>query len=89
MRAICRSACIEKLVAIDGLEDIGLTTNGILLADQADARVTAERRADADRLSASTRLDARSLPATDAPEPGLEQVIDGILGSSSEPDSIP
>src|SRR4051794_31989327 len=65
---------VEMLVAIPGLHDLGLTTNGLLLAGQAKALRGAGLR----RLNVSLdTLDAgrfRELSRRD----GLEQVLDGL-----------
>src|SRR5438105_2765933 len=68
-------ALVAKLAAIPGISDIGLTTNGILLAPMArDLRAAGLRRInvsldtmDPDKFRALTRRE------------GFEQVIDGIL----------
>ena len=66
---------IEKLVAIPEIQDLGLTTNGILLPEQAPALFRAGLRRinihldtlDADKFRAITRRD------------GFEKVVEGIL----------
>jgi cyclic pyranopterin phosphate synthase len=68
---------VRMLVAIDGIRDVGMTTNGILLADQAQAFFDAGLRRinisldtlDPERFRQLTRRD------------GLEKVIDGILAA--------
>jgi cyclic pyranopterin phosphate synthase len=68
---------VRMLVAVEGIRDVGMTTNGILLADQAQALYDAGLR----RLNVS--LDAldpgrfRQLARRD----GLDRVIDGILAA--------
>jgi cyclic pyranopterin phosphate synthase len=68
---------VQLLKAIDGIRDIGLTTNGLLLADQAQALFDAGLR----RINVS--LDAldpglvRQLTRRD----GLEKVVAGILAA--------
>jgi cyclic pyranopterin phosphate synthase len=68
---------VEMLAVIPGLRDIGLTTNGILLADQAQALFDAGLR----RLNVSLdTLDPgrfRALTRRD----GLEKVIDGLMAA--------
>lgn len=68
------SILIERLVAIDGIRDIGLTTNGILLADQAQKLYEAGLR----RLNVSldTLDPGRFLAMTR--RTGLEDVLTGI-----------
>jgi cyclic pyranopterin phosphate synthase len=68
---------VRMLVAIEGIRDVGMTTNGILLADQAQAFYEAGLRRinisldtlDPERFRQLTRRD------------GLEKVIDGILAA--------
>ena len=68
---------VEKLVAIPGLEDVGLTTNGILLAPVVEAlRDAGLRRIN---VSLDTLDPARFKRLTR--RPGLEQVIEGILAA--------
>ena len=70
---------VEKLAAIPGIKDIGLTTNGILLAPLAKALRNAGLRRinvsldtmDPDRFQQLTR------------RPGFEQVIEGILAAKA------
>src|SRR5262249_2811973 len=68
---------VAMLCAIDGIRDVGLTTNGVLLAGQAQALYDAGLR----RLNGSVdTLDPgrfRELARRD----GLEKVIDGILAA--------
>jgi cyclic pyranopterin phosphate synthase len=68
---------VQLLVAIEGIRDVGLTTNGILLADQAQALYDAGLR----RINVSLdTLDPgrfRQLTRRD----GLEKVIDGIIAA--------
>ena len=70
---------VEKLAAIPGIKDVGLTTNGILLAPLAQALWDAGLRRinvsldtlDPDRFQQLTR------------RPGFEQVIEGILAAKA------
>src|SRR3954451_18043833 len=68
---------VRMLVAVPGIKDIGLTTNGILLADQAQALFDAGLR----RLNVSLdTLDPgrfRQLTRRD----GLEQVLEGLAAA--------
>ena len=70
---------VERLVAIEGIVDVGLTTNGLLLADQARALRDAGLR----RINVSLdTLDPgrfRELTRRD----GVEQVIEGILAAKA------
>ncbi len=68
---------IEKLVAIDGLEDVGLTTNGILLAPIAQTLWNAGLKRI--NISLDTLDPARFERLTR--RPGVEQVIEGILAA--------
>lgn len=68
---------IERLVAIEGINDVALTTNGILLAEQAEAlRASGLNRLNVslDTLSEATfqRISRRS---------GLQKVLDGIFAA--------
>jgi cyclic pyranopterin phosphate synthase len=66
---------VEKLRAIEGIKDIGLTTNGILLAGQAQAL----RQAGLDRINVSLdTLDPKRFVQLTR-RTGLEKVIEGIL----------
>ncbi len=68
------STLIEKLSAIDGLEDLSMTTNGILLADQAKSlREAGLRRVN---ISLDT-LDAETFQKISRRD-GLQQTIAGI-----------
>ena len=68
---------VKKLVAIPGLEDIGLTTNGILLAPVAQTlRDAGLKRIN---ISIDTLDPARFERLTR--RPGVEQVIEGILAA--------
>jgi cyclic pyranopterin phosphate synthase len=68
------SKLIAKLAAIDGVRDIGLTTNGILLAEQAQDLYDAGLR----RLNVSLdALDAEKFQQITRRE-GFERVIEGI-----------
>src|SRR5262245_6866757 len=65
---------VERIVAIDGIEDVGLTTNGILLADQAQRLYDAGLR----RLNVSLdALSAEKFKQITRRE-GYEQVVAGI-----------
>jgi GTP 3',8-cyclase len=68
---------VEMLAAIDGIEDIALTTNGILLADQAEGLKAAGLRRlniSLDALSAET---FRKISRRD----GFERVLEGIFAA--------
>jgi GTP 3',8-cyclase len=68
---------VEKLAAIPGLKDIGLTTNGILLAPMARAL----RDAGLERINVSLdTMDAAKFERLTR-RPGFEQVIEGILAA--------
>jgi cyclic pyranopterin phosphate synthase len=68
---------VEKLVAIPGLTDIGLTTNGILLSPMA----TALRDAGLKRINISIdTLDAARFERLTR-RPGLDRVIEGIMAA--------
>src|SRR5262245_40020834 len=68
---------VEKLAAIEGIRDIGLTTNGILLAGQARALWDAGLR----RINVSLdTLDPAKFQELTR-RPGCEQVIEGILAA--------
>jgi GTP 3',8-cyclase len=70
-------ALVEKLVGIPGLHDVGLTTNGILLAPMARAlRDSGLKRIN---ISIDTLEPERFERLTR--RPGLEQVIEGILAA--------
>ncbi len=65
---------VERIVAIEGIEDVGLTTNGILLADQAQQLYDAGLR----RLNISLdALSAEKFKQITRRE-GYEQVVAGI-----------
>jgi cyclic pyranopterin phosphate synthase len=68
---------VARLAAIEGIEDLALTTNGILLADQAAALKTAGL----DRLNVS--LDALSEATFQkiSRRAGLQRVLDGIFAA--------
>jgi cyclic pyranopterin phosphate synthase len=68
---------IEKLVAIPGIKDVGLTTNGILLAPA--ARRLREAGLERINISLDTMDPARFEQLTR--RKGLEQVIEGILAA--------
>jgi GTP 3',8-cyclase len=68
---------VEKLAAIPGLVDIGLTTNGILLAPMAKSL----RAAGLERINISLdTMDAAKFERLTR-RPGFEQVIEGILAA--------
>lgn len=68
------SKLVEQLAAIDGIDDIALSTNGLLLADQIDALASAGLR----RVNVSLdTLRADRFEAI-ARRPGLERVLAGI-----------
>ncbi len=70
---------VQKLAAVPGIRDIGLTTNGILLAPQAKALWDAGLR----RINVSLdTLDAGRFQELTR-RPGLEQVIEGILAAKA------
>ena len=75
---------VAKLTAIPGIDDIALTTNGILLAEQAAAL----KAAGLQRLNIS--LDALSEETFQriARREGLQRVLDGIFAAASEWDLI-
>ncbi len=70
---------IRMLRGIDGIQDVALTTNGLLLADQAKAL----RDAGLDRLNIS--LDAMSEATFEriARRPGLDRVLRGIAAAQA------
>jgi cyclic pyranopterin phosphate synthase len=68
---------VRMLSAIDGLRDIGLTTNGLLLADQAQALYDAGLRRINVSLDTLAPARFRELTRRD----GLEKVIAGILAA--------
>jgi cyclic pyranopterin phosphate synthase len=65
---------VEHLAAVDGIEDIALSTNGLLLADQIDALQSAGLRRV--NVSLDTLRDDRFLDI--ARRPGLDRVLAGI-----------
>src|SRR5262249_31344179 len=67
----------RMLCAIDGLRDIGLTSNGLLLADQARAFFDAGLRRINVSLDTLDPTRFRQVTRRD----GLEKVIDGILAA--------
>jgi cyclic pyranopterin phosphate synthase len=70
---------VEKLVAIRGLEDVGLTTNGILLAPVAGTlRAAGLKRIN---ISLDTLDPARFERLTR--RPGVERVIEGIMAAKA------
>jgi len=68
---------IQQLAAIPGIRDIGLTTNGILLADQAQAL----RQAGLERLNISLDTLDPARFETLTRRPGLEAVLKGIAAA--------
>jgi len=68
---------VEKLAAIPGLRDIGLTTNGVLLAPV--ARTLRDAGLKRINVSLDTLNPARFQQLTR--RPGLEQVIEGIIAA--------
>jgi cyclic pyranopterin phosphate synthase len=70
---------VEKLVAIPGIKDVGLTTNGILLAPV--ARTLRDAGLKRINISLDTMDPARFLQLTR--RTGLEQVIEGILAAKA------
>jgi cyclic pyranopterin phosphate synthase len=68
---------VSMLLAIDGIRDIGLTTNGILLADQAQAFYDAGLRRINISLDTLGPERFRQLARRD----GLDKVLDGILAA--------
>jgi cyclic pyranopterin phosphate synthase len=68
---------VRMLSAIDGIRDIGMTTNGILLADQAQAFYHAGLRRLNISLDTLSPERFRQLARRD----GLEKVLDGILAA--------
>jgi cyclic pyranopterin phosphate synthase len=70
---------VERIAGIDGIRDIGLTTNGILLAPMARALWDAGLR----RINVSLdTLDPAKFEELTR-RPGLEQVIEGILAAKT------
>jgi len=65
---------VAKLIAVPGIEDIGLTTNGILLADQAQDLFDAGLRRINISLDALDPVKFREVTRRD----GYEQVLEGI-----------
>jgi cyclic pyranopterin phosphate synthase len=65
---------VEHLAAVDGIEDIALSTNGLLLADQIDALQSAGLRRV--NVSLDTLREDRFLDI--ARRPGLDRVLAGI-----------
>jgi GTP 3',8-cyclase len=68
---------VELLAAISGIKDIGLTTNGILLADQARSLYDAGLRRINISLDTLDPVRFREVSRRD----GLERVIEGILAA--------
>lgn len=68
---------VELIARVPGIEDVALTTNGILLADQAEAL----RRAGLSRLNVSLdTLDPRRFEQITRRQ-GLQKVLDGIFAA--------
>ena len=65
---------VEMLAAIDGIEDLALTTNGILLAEQAEGL----RRAGLDRLNISLDALREETFQKISRRSGLDQILLGI-----------
>src|SRR5258707_11977088 len=70
-------ALVRMLAEIPGLRDLGLTTNGLLLAEQAQALYDAGLRRINISLDTLSPERFRQLTRRD----GLEKVIDGILAA--------
>jgi len=68
---------VRMVCAVDGIRDVGLTTNGILLADQAQALYDAGLRRINISLDTLSPDRFRQLTRRD----GLDKVIDGILAA--------
>jgi cyclic pyranopterin phosphate synthase len=68
---------VQQLAAIEGIRDIGLTTNGLLLADQAQALYDAGLRRINISLDTLRPETFRQLTRRD----GLEKVLDGIFAA--------
>ena len=68
------SKLVEKLAAIEGIQDLGLTTNGILLADQAPDLYAAGLRRINISLDALDPVKFREVTRRD----GYERVLEGI-----------
>ena len=68
---------IEQLANIPGIEDIALTTNAILLADQAEAL----RAAGLHRLNISLDTLSEATFQKISRRPGLQKVLDGIFAA--------
>jgi cyclic pyranopterin phosphate synthase len=68
---------VRQLAAIDGIRDIGVTTNGLLLADQAQALYDAGLRRINISLDTLRPETFRQLTRRD----GLEKVLDGIFAA--------
>lgn len=65
---------VRKLVAIAGIRDVALTTNGILLAEQAEAL----RAAGLQRLNVSLDAMSEETFRRISRRPGLNQILEGI-----------
>jgi cyclic pyranopterin phosphate synthase len=70
---------VEQLASIEGLRDIALTTNGILLADQAAAL----RNAGLNRLNISLDGLSEATFQQIARREGLQRVLDGIFAAQA------
>ena len=71
-------ALVEQLAAIDGLEDIALTTNGVMLPRLADDL----KAAGLDRITVSLdTLDPGVLDTMSGGKASLEQILDGIAAA--------
>ena len=71
---------VEMLAAIPGIEDIGLTTNGILLAPMAQAAL--RRRAAADQRQ-PRHARPGAVPRADPPRRASSRCIEGILAAKA------
>jgi len=68
---------VKRLAAVEGIEDVALTTNGILLADQAEALQTAGLH----RLNVSLDTLYEDTFQKISRRSGLQQVLDGIFAA--------
>jgi cyclic pyranopterin phosphate synthase len=68
---------VERLAAIEGIEDLALTTNGILLTEQA----TALKAAGLDRLNVSLDSLSEETFQKISRRTGLQRVLDGIFAA--------
>lgn len=70
---------VRQLVAVPGIDDIALTTNGLLLAEQADAL----RRAGLDRLNVSLDSLREGVFEKIARRTGLDRVLAGLAAAKA------